>query len=69
MSPLVVLLCAPDVAGQPDYHLVCRHQLLLNPLDDSNDPLASSLTVTTHPWIEGLLRNFNYHLEHHVFPA
>ena len=40
----------------------------LNPLDDGSDPLASSLTVTTHPWIERLLLNFNYHAEHHLFP-
>jgi fatty acid desaturase len=41
----------------------------LNPLDDEDgDPLASSLTVTTYPWIERLLLNFNYHTEHHIFP-
>jgi fatty acid desaturase len=40
----------------------------LNPLDDTGDPLASSLTVTTHPWIERLILNFNYHTEHHLFP-
>jgi fatty acid desaturase len=41
----------------------------LSPLDDTGDPLASSLTVTTHPWIERLLLNFNYHAEHHLFPG
>ncbi len=40
----------------------------LNPLDDDGDPLASSLTVTTYPWLERLLLNFNYHTEHHLFP-
>ena len=40
----------------------------LNPLDTSGDPLASSLTVTVHPWLERLLLNFNYHVEHHLFP-
>lgn len=42
----------------------------LSPLDedDTGDPLASSLTVTSHPWIERLLLNFNYHTEHHLFP-
>ena len=40
----------------------------LSPLDDTGDPLAASLTVTTHPWIERLLLNFNYHAEHHLFP-
>ncbi len=40
----------------------------LNPLDDTGDPLASSLTVTTNLWLERLLLNFNYHTEHHLFP-
>jgi fatty acid desaturase len=40
----------------------------LSPLDDTGDPLATSLTVTTNPWIERLLLNFNYHTEHHLFP-
>jgi len=41
----------------------------LNPLDDdTGDPLAGSLTVTTYRWIEWLLLNFNYHTEHHLFP-
>jgi fatty acid desaturase len=40
----------------------------LNPLDETGDPLATSLTVTMHPCIERLLLNFNYHTEHHLFP-
>jgi len=40
----------------------------LNPLDTSGDPLADSLTVTSYPWLERLLLNFNYHTEHHLFP-
>jgi fatty acid desaturase len=40
----------------------------LNPLDETGDPLAGSLTVTLYPWIERLLLNFNYHTEHHLFP-
>jgi len=43
-------------------------QHFLNPLDDTADPLASSLTVTTSRWIERFLLNFNYHTEHHLFP-
>jgi len=39
----------------------------LNPVDDS-DPLATSLTVTTYPWLERLFLNFNYHAEHHLLP-
>lgn len=40
----------------------------LSPLDDGSDPLVSSLTVTMHPWLERLFLNFNYHVEHHLFP-
>jgi len=40
----------------------------LNPLDDTGDPLAGSLTVNMHPWIERVFLNFNYHVEHHLFP-
>jgi fatty acid desaturase len=42
----------------------------LSPLDEeeNGDPLATSLTVTIHPWLEWLLLNFNYHTEHHLFP-
>ena len=58
---LVVLLCAPDVVGQWDYHLFVVTKDFLNPLDDA------SLTVATQPWIENLLLNFNYHAEHHLF--
>ena len=44
-------------------------QHFLNPLDETGDPLATSLTVTTNIWIERLLLNFNYHTEHHLFPC
>jgi fatty acid desaturase len=42
----------------------------LSPLDEeeNGDPLATSLTVTIHPWLAWLLLNFNYHTEHHLFP-
>jgi len=42
---------------------------LLNPLTHVNDPLANSLTVTTHPILDILHSNFSHHTEHHVFPA
>lgn len=42
---------------------------LLNPLTHVNDPLANSLSVTTHPVIDVLHAHFSHHTEHHVFPA
>lgn len=41
----------------------------LNPLTKHNDPLANTLTVTNHPWLEKLHVNFGYHVEHHMFPT
>ena len=41
----------------------------LNPLAPSNDPLATSLTVTTPRWLEWLTLGFGFHVEHHLFPA
>lgn len=40
----------------------------LSPLDEESDPLATTLTVTMNRWVERLLLNFNYHVEHHLFP-
>lgn len=36
---------------------------------DVNDPLISSLSVTTPRWVEWLTLDFGYHVEHHLFPA
>lgn len=41
----------------------------LNPLSESGDVLAGSLTVTLPRWVERLLLNFNYHVEHHLLPG
>ncbi len=41
----------------------------LSPLVTSNDPLATSLTVTTPRWLEWLTLGFGFHVEHHLFPA
>jgi fatty acid desaturase len=41
----------------------------LSPLtEEINDPLANSLTVDTWKIFRILHLNFNYHIEHHVFP-
>lgn len=41
----------------------------LSPRVDVNDPLRSSLSVTTPRWIEWLTLSFGYHVEHHLFPS
>jgi len=41
----------------------------LNPLTDTNDPLANTLSVTGPRWLETLHLQFGYHVEHHMFPT
>jgi fatty acid desaturase len=41
----------------------------ISPLtEEINDPLINSLTVRSHPVLEALHLNNNYHVEHHVLP-
>jgi fatty acid desaturase len=42
---------------------------LLNPLTETNDPLANTLSVTAPRWLERLHLGFGYHVEHHLFPT
>ncbi|MBI4290511.1 MAG: fatty acid desaturase, partial [Betaproteobacteria bacterium] len=48
-------------------YIVTNH--LLRPLVDDDDPLASSMGVTTHRWLDLIHFNFSHHAEHHLFPA
>jgi fatty acid desaturase len=41
----------------------------LNPLTETNDPLANTLSVTGPRWLEPLHLQFGYHVEHHLFPT
>lgn len=41
----------------------------LSPRVEINDPLVSSLSVTTPRWIEWITMGFGFHVEHHLFPA
>jgi fatty acid desaturase len=41
----------------------------LNPLTETNDPLANTLSVTGPRWLERLHLEFGYHVEHHIFPS
>lgn len=42
---------------------------LLCPLDESNDPLANSLSLRMPPLLDLLHLNFSHHVEHHIFPG
>lgn len=48
-------------------HIVTNHAL--RPLDDKNDPLDNSLSVTVPRWFSFYTLDFGYHVEHHMFPA
>ncbi len=47
--------------------IVTNHSL--SPRVDIDDPLVSSLSVTTPRVIDWLTLGFGYHVEHHLFPA
>jgi fatty acid desaturase len=42
---------------------------LLCPLDESNDPLANTLSLRLPPLLDLLHFNFSHHVEHHIFPG
>ena len=42
---------------------------LLRPLVDTPDTLESSMSVTTHRWLDLIHFNFSHHVEHHLFPS
>lgn len=48
-------------------HIITNHSL--SPLCDTNDALATSLTVSVPKWFEFYSLGFGYHVEHHLFPA
>ena len=66
---LVFFFCIPLLLANVLINSFVITNHFLSPLDDGDDPLASSLTVTIHPWLEWILLNFNYHAEHHLFPG
>ena len=41
----------------------------LSPRLETNDPLVSSLTVTTSRLVQWITLGFGFHVEHHLFPA
>lgn len=48
-------------------YILTNHHL--NPLNEVNDPLYNSLTVTVPRFFEVLHSSFGLHVEHHLFPA
>lgn len=61
----LVLLVLPVQNYFAMSYIVTNHNVM--PLTSVNDPLANSLTVTSHPLIEKFFINFGYHVEHHLF--
>lgn len=61
---LVPMLAANAVVMS---YIVTNH--LLRPLVDEDNQLASSMGVTTHPWLDAIHFNFSHHVEHHLFPG
>jgi fatty acid desaturase len=47
-------------------YILTNHSL--SPYTEVNDPLLSSLSVTTPRFLQVLHLNFGYHVEHHLFP-
>ncbi len=41
----------------------------LNPMTQTNDPLANSLSIINPRWLDFLHLNFSHHVEHHVLPG
>jgi fatty acid desaturase len=48
-------------------YILTNHSL--SPLNEVNDPLLNSLTVTCPKWVNALHLNFGLHVEHHIFPG
>jgi fatty acid desaturase len=48
-------------------YIVTNH--LLRPLVNDSDHLGSSMSLTTHPWLDLIHFNFSHHVEHHLFPS
>ena len=48
-------------------YILTNHSL--SPMNDVNDPLLNSLTVTMPSFVNRLHLNFGLHVEHHLFPA
>jgi fatty acid desaturase len=48
-------------------YILTNHSL--SPLNDINDPLLNSLSVTVPRFVDMLHLNFGFHVEHHLFPA
>ena len=66
-SVLVIVIPMMVANASVMSYVVTNH--FLRPLGDDADPLATSMSVTTHPWMDLIHFNFSHHVEHHLFPA
>lgn len=57
----------PVLIGQPFLRLFLLAEHTLRPV--SKDMFANTRTTLTHPLIQRLVWNMNFHTEHHVFPS
>lgn len=48
---------------------ISTNHMLCDETEETNDPLANSLSVNVPWWMNWLHLNFSYHIEHHIFPA
>ncbi len=62
-SPFAVLVTSTVVMA----YVFTNH--FLNPLCETNDPVASSTSVVVPPFFDRIHSHFSYHTEHHLFPG
>lgn len=62
-APLAVLITSSVVMA----YVFTNH--FLNPLCETNDPVASSTSVIVPRFFDRLHSHFSYHTEHHLFPG
>jgi len=62
-SPIAVLITSSIVMS----YIFTNH--FLNPLSETNDPLANTTSIVVHRIFDRLHLNFSYHTEHHLFPG
>jgi len=67
-ASLVAIVIPMLVANTSVMSYVVTNHLLL-PLVEDDDQLATTMSVTTHRWLDLLHFNFSHHAEHHMFPA
>jgi fatty acid desaturase len=65
---VLLILLPMMIANAINMSYTATNHLLL-PLTGRSNPLADTMSVTTHPLLDRIHFNFSYHVEHHFFPA